>query len=133
MEYKRNEATRNRPEGDRVIDALYVVVDIPDYLRQLKEEKTWEKNDRNGITVFKTTNLTMVLTVMHQKAVIKDSKVDGLVTLQVIEGVIRVTTLDGDFELKEKQLIHLHSNEPHSIEALTESAFLLSNYTLGDA
>jgi quercetin dioxygenase-like cupin family protein len=132
MEYKRNEATRNRPEGDRVLDALYVVVDIPDYLRQLREEKTWEKNDRNGITVFKTHNLTMVLTVMHPKAVIKDNKVDGLVTLQVIEGTLRVTTIDGDFELKEKQLINLHSNEPHSIEAITEAAFLLSNYIRGE-
>lgn len=133
MEYKRNEATRNRPGGDRVIDALYVVVDIPDYLRQLREEKAWQKNDRNGITVFKTTNLTMVLTVMHEKAVIKDNQVDGLITLQVIEGVIRVSTIDGDFELKEKQLISLHSNEQHSIEAVKEAAFLLSNYTLGDA
>src|SRR5688572_24223904 len=130
MEYKRNEATRNRPEGDRVIDALYVFVDIPDYLRQLKEEKSWEKNDRNGITVFKTQHLTMVLTMMHEKAVIRDNKVDGLFTIQAIEGVIRVSTIDGDFELKEKQLISLHSNEPHSIEALTEAAFLLSNYTV---
>jgi len=133
MEYKRNEATPNRPEGDRVIDALYVFVDIPDYLRQLKDEKSWEKNDRNGITVFKTEHLTMVLTMMHEKAVIKDNKVDGLLTLQVIEGRIRVSTIDGDFELTEKQLINLHANEPHSIEAVTEAAFLLSNYTLREA
>jgi quercetin dioxygenase-like cupin family protein len=128
MEYKRNEATRNRPEGDRVLDALYVMVDIPDFLRQLKEEKAWEKNDRNGITVFKTTFMTMVLTVMHDKAVIKDNKVDGLLTIQVIEGSLRITTLDGDFELKEKQLVSIHANETHTIESLGESAFLLTNY-----
>ena len=64
------------------------------------------------------------------RAAIKDNRVDGLVTLQVLEGRIRVTTIDGDFELKEKQLINLHANEPHSIEAVTEAAFLLSNYTL---
>lgn len=132
MEYKRNEATRNRPEGDRVLDALYVFVDLPDFIRQLREEKTWEKNDRNGITVFKTSHLTMVLTVMHEKAMIRDNRVDGLFTLQVLEGTLRVTTIDGDFELKEKQLISLHSNEPHTIEAVTEAAFLLSNYTVDE-
>jgi quercetin dioxygenase-like cupin family protein len=129
MELKRNDATLNRPEGDRVIDALYVFVDLPDFIRQLKEEPAWEKNDRNGITVFKTDNLTMVLTILHKKAEIKDNKVDGLVTLQVIEGIIRVSTIDGDIEMKEKQLISLHSNEPHSIEALSDCSFLLSNYT----
>jgi quercetin dioxygenase-like cupin family protein len=129
MELKRNDATLNRPEGDRVIDALYVFVDLPDFIRQLKEEPAWEKNDRNGITVFKTDNLTMVLTILHKKAEIKDNKVDGLVTLQVIEGMIRVSTIDGDIEMKEKQLISLHSNEPHSIEALSDCAFLLFNYT----
>src|SRR5688572_2683969 len=130
MEYKRNEATRNRPEGDRVLDALYVVVDIPDYLRQLREEKTWEKNDRNGITVFKTSFMTMVLTAMHEKAMIRDNKVDGLLTIQVVEGSLRITTIDGDFELKEKQLVSIHANETHTIEAITEAAFLLTNYTL---
>lgn len=129
MELKRNDATLNRPEGDRVLDALYVFVDIPDFIRQLKEEPAWKKNDRNGITVFKTDNLTMVLTVLHDRATINDNKVDGLVTLQVIEGMLRINTMDGDIDLKEKQLISLHSNEPHSIEALSECAFLLSNYT----
>jgi len=129
MELKRNDATLNRPEGDRVLDALYVFVDIPDFIRQLKEEPAWKKNDRNGITVFKTDNLTMVLTVLHNRATIQDNKVDGLVTLQVIEGMLRVNTIDGDIDLKEKQLISLHSNEPHSIEALSDCAFLLSNYT----
>ena len=129
MELKRNEATINRPEGDRVIDALYVFADLSDFIRQLKDEPAWEKNDRNGITVFKTDNLTLVLTVLHNNATIKDNKVDGLVTLQVFEGMIRVSTIDGDIEMKEKQLINLHSNEPHSIEALSDCAFLLSNYT----
>ena len=129
MEIKRNEATPNRPEGDRVLDALYVFMDIPGYIRQLKDESAWEKNDRNGITVFKTDNLSMVLTAFHDKAVIKDNRVEGLVTLQVMEGMFRVNTIDGDIDLKEKQMLTLHSNEPHSIEALGEAVLLISHYT----
>src|SRR5687768_15548241 len=99
MELKRNEATFNTPEGDRVLDASYVFVDLPDFLRQLKDEKAWDKNDRNGITVYKTDRLTIVLTVMHAGASIPDNKVDGLFTLQGIEGSIRISTVDGDVEL----------------------------------
>ena len=131
MELKRNEATLNRPKGDRVLDALYVVVDIPAFIQQLKEEPAWQKNDRNGITVFKTEHLTMVVTILHKDAVIKDNHIDGLATFQVIEGLVRISTIDGDIELKEKQLISLHSNEAHSIEALSDAVILISNYAHG--
>jgi hypothetical protein len=50
MEIKRNEATLNRPEGDRVIDAPFVFLDIPEFIHQVKKEKAWKKYDRNGIT-----------------------------------------------------------------------------------
>ena len=129
MEIKRNEATLNRPEGDRVLDALYVFTDLKDAIRQLKDEEAWHKNDRNGITIFKTDNLTMVVTVLHKKAAIKDNTVQGMISIQVIDGKIKVTTIDGDAELKEGQMINLHSNEQHSIEAVSEAAILLTNFS----
>jgi hypothetical protein len=85
MENKRNEATLNRPEGDRVIDAPYVFINTPEFIRQLMDEEAWQKNDRNSITVFKTSNMTMVLVCLHAKAVLKDNLVDGIVTIQVID------------------------------------------------
>jgi hypothetical protein len=39
-----------------------------------------------------------------------------------------VNTADGDIDLGEKQMIGLHANEQHSIEAVGETAFLLSHY-----
>ena len=65
MENKRNEATLNRPEGDRVLDAPYVFVNIPEFIRQLKSEEAWQKNDRNGITVFKTGRVTTEIGRAH--------------------------------------------------------------------
>ena len=128
MEIKRNEATHNRPKGDRVIDASYIFTDLPAFIKQLKEEDAWKKNDRNGITLFKTDNMTMVLTVFHKGAVIPHNSVDGLVSIQTIEGKIRLTTADGDIELKEKQLINFHPHQEHSIEALEEAVFLITTY-----
>lgn len=125
MEIKRNEATLNRPEGDRVLDAPYVFMDIEDRVKQLKAEDAWDKNDRNGITIFKTDRLTTVLTCLRKKATIKDNMVDGLFQVQVLNGRIRVTTDDGDTEMKEGEMIVFHPGIKHSIEALKKSTLLL--------
>lgn len=129
MENKRNEATINRPEGDRVLDAPYVFINIPDFIRQLKSEEAWQKNDRNGITVFKTSRVTIVLTCLHAKAILKDNLVDGIFTIQVIEGIIRVKTPDGDVDMKSGQVMAFHQLVDHSIEALMESVVLFTNHT----
>jgi quercetin dioxygenase-like cupin family protein len=125
MEYKRNEATLNRPEGDRVLDAPYVYMDLDKYIDQLKDEETWERYDRNGITIFKTDYLTTVLTCLHKGAAIKDNTVDGLFQVLVIEGKVRVTTQEGDIEMRENEMITLHPNIFHNIEALKKSTLLL--------
>jgi len=125
MEMKRNEATLNRPEGDRVIDAPYVFMDLDQFIKQIKNEETWDKNDRNGITVFKTESLTTVLTCLHKDAAIKDNSVDGLFQVQVLGGRIRVTTADGDVDMEEGQMIVFHPGIKHSIEALKKSNLLL--------
>jgi len=125
MEIKRNEATLNRPEGDRVLDAPYVFMDLNDFIKQLKDEEAWDKNDRNGITVFKTDNLTTVLTCLHKDAAIKDNTVDGLFQVQVLSGKVRVSTDDGDIDMKEGEMITLHPNVHHSLVAIKKSTLLL--------
>jgi quercetin dioxygenase-like cupin family protein len=125
MEVKRNDATLNRPAGDRVIDAPYVYMDINEFIEQLKDEKAWKKSDRNGITIFKTKNLSTVLTCLHKHAAIKDNVVDGLLQVQVLEGKIRVTTDEGDAEMREGDMITFHPHVNHSIEALKKSTLLL--------
>ena len=129
MENKRNEATLNRPEGDRVIDAPYVFINTPEFIQQLMDEEAWQKNDRNSITVFKTSNMTMVLVCLHAKAVLKDNLVDGIVTIQVIDGIIKVSIPDGSVDMLTNQVIAFHQLVDHSIEALTDSVLLLTNNT----
>lgn len=130
MEVKRNEATTNRPGGDRVLDAPYVFIDIPAFIDQVKQEKAWEKNDRNGITVFKSDKLTMVITVLQANAAIRENTVDGFFTLQVIKGNARITTPDGDIDISEGRLLALHPGVPHSVLAITDTVFLLCNYAM---
>jgi quercetin dioxygenase-like cupin family protein len=129
MEIKRNEATFNRPDGDRVLDGNYVFVDIPSYIRQIKEEKAWEKNDRNGITVFKSENITQVITVLHQGSALKENEMDEYLSVQVLSGNVRISTPDGDIEASKYQMITFHPHVKHSLEALSEAIILLTTFS----
>ncbi len=129
MEYRSNEATINRPEGDRPIDAPQLFIDIPAIVDQLKDEKAWEKGDRNAITVFKGGGLTMVVVALQKKAEIVDKAVEGFVTVQVIKGEVTITTPEGKIEAEKKQAIVFRPGVHHSITADSNAILLLSNYS----
>ncbi|MCG2617173.1 hypothetical protein LZZ85_22950 [Terrimonas sp. NA20] len=128
MEIKRNEATMNRPDGDRVIDAPYVFVDIPAVIDQIRREKAWEKNDRNGITVFKSSELSLVVTALQASAVLDHNNVQAHMTMQVVEGDARVTTADGDVDMKSGNIIACHPGVPHTVQAITDVILLITIY-----
>jgi hypothetical protein len=71
----------------------------------------------------------MVLTCLHAKAVLKNNLVDGIFTIQVLEGIVRVTTPDGDVDMQANQVMAFHQLVDHSIEALMDSVLLLTNNT----
>jgi len=126
---KRNEATKNRPEGDRPLDAPYLFIDVPDFVRQLQQEKAWETSDRNGITIFKSDGITMVVTIVKAGGLIKDNQVDEYLTIHVLKGKARVLTTNGDIELSDHQMVTFHPFIVHSLEAVTDVIFLLSTYS----
>lgn len=128
MDIKRNDATLNRPEGNRVIDAPYVFMDIPVFTDQLKREKSWDKNDRNGITVFKSEKMTMVVTMLKAGAEVKRNSDYGYLTVQVLKGELLVTTPDDQLTLRESQAIAFHPNVVHSFTAITDTTLLQTSF-----
>ncbi len=123
-----NEATHNRPAGTRVLDAPYVVTDINSALSQLMAEEGWEKTDCNGITLFKTDNITTVLIAMHTGSRIGENCIDGTVTMQVIEGEVELTADEEVVTLHTGQVVMLHNNVNHSLLATEETVMLLTNH-----
>jgi len=69
----------------------------------------------------------VVLSALHEGAEVLDTTIDGIVTVQVIEGAIRINTSEGDMDLKEKEMVCLHPNTNHSIKATSESVILITN------
>ena len=126
MEIKNNEATDLRPDGDRLLDAPLVSMDIPEFIQQIKTETTWTNSDRNAITVFKTNGLRIVLVALHENAVMKKHTAAGIISVQVLEGEINFSTDKQSLVMKTGQIIALHKEIPHSVKAIQESVFLLT-------
>ena len=126
MEAKHNESTELRPEGGRLMDAPVVTIDIPNFIKQIKSEPVWEKNDRNAMTIYKTSGMRIVLIALREDAVMEKHTTNGIVSVQVLDGEINFNTEDHSVALKKDEMIALHRNVPHSVAAIKESVFLLT-------
>jgi len=132
MEIKNNESTELRPEGGRLMDAPLVSMDIPEFIKQLKSEATWGKNDRNAMTVYKTNGMRIVLIALHEDAVMQKHTAEDIINVQVLEGEILFSTDDQSVVIRKGQMIALHKGLPHSVKAIKESVFLLTLTTTLD-
>ena len=128
MEIKSNHSTGNRPEGDRILDAPYVFTDIPMYLEQLRSEKSWAKNDRNAITVYKSEKITIVIAIRKSGAMVNDHSIDECLTFQVLSGELKVETEGRVFYTTAGQMMTFHAHLAHSITALADSEILITTY-----
>lgn len=126
MERKYNDPTNLRPEGRRLIDAPLVSIDIPEFIKQLKAEVTWQTSDRNAITVFKTNGFRIVLIALHKEAVMQEHATEGIISVQVLEGEINFRTDKESLIVKQSEMIALHQGLNHSVKAIKESVFLLT-------
>jgi len=126
MENKSNEATPQRPEGDRMLDAPVVEMDLNKLMLQIKSEAPWKEADHNAITIFKSDLMRIVLMGMHENAELKTHTAKGTISVQVIAGKINFTANDHTVAMEAGQMLVLHEKIPHSAMALKESFFLLT-------
>jgi len=126
MKNKSNEATPLRPEGERMLNARLVEIDLNKFIAELKQETTWADTDHNSITVFKSDTTTIVLIGMHKNAELKEHKAIGNITVQILDGEINFFAEQQTLSLVKGQMITLEANISHSVTALKESFFLLT-------
>lgn len=126
MENKFNEATLQRPEGDRMLNAPLVEMDLNKSIAQIKRETTWADNDRDSVTIFKDDSMRIVLMGLHAGAELKTHTANGIISVQVLEGKINFTADQRTVSLEKGQMIALQERIPHSVLAVEESFFLLT-------
>jgi len=126
MEEKSNEATAKRPQGDRMLDAKLVNIDLNSLVEQVRTEEQWVNSDRNAITVFKTDGMRIVLIALHKGAEMARHTANGMISVQVLEGEMLFNTDEQPVELSKGQMLALHKGIPHSVLAKEETIFLLT-------
>ena len=115
-----------RREMDRPLEGAVLSGRLPSLLADLKAESIFDEERHNSRTVFKAPGLRVVLVAIKKGEAIARHKAARPLTLQVLEGRLRLRAGNEELVLGAGGLAHLGAAIPHDIEAVEESAFLLT-------
>ena len=113
-----------RPHAPPMAEPL-MEFDLPAEIDRLRTETTWSTG-QNAKTLVKYDDLRVVLTALRAKARIPEHKTEGRISVHVISGHLRLRAGGRTFSLRPGSLLTLDHGVPHDVEALEESAFLLT-------
>lgn len=99
--------------------------DLPAEIHRLQAETTWSTG-QNARTLVKYDDVRIVLTALQAKARIPEHKAEGRISIHVLSGHLQVRASGRTFSLRPGGLLALDRGVPHDVEALEESAFLLT-------
>ena len=92
---------------------------------ELRGENAWQ-GGRNSKTLVKHPDFRVVLTVLKSNARLHEHKAAGRISVQAIAGHIRMHVQDKVIDLPAGHMLALERALPHDVEALEDSAFLLT-------
>ncbi len=99
--------------------------DLPAERDRLHGETTWSTG-QNARTLIKYDDFRIVLITLQANARVPEHKTEGRISVQVLSGHIQLKAAGRTFNLRPAGLLVLDHGVPHAIEALEESAFLLT-------
>lgn len=105
--------------------APYLEFDITRELEQLHREPGW-KSGQNAKTLAKYDDLRIVLTALKAEARIPEHRTEGRISIHTVVGHLKVRAQGRTFDLPAGRLLALDQGVPHDVEALEDSAFLLT-------
>jgi len=106
-------------------------IDFRHEIDKLESSEFWKSEDRTAKTLVKEGNFRVVLTLMKAGAVLKEDKAEGNVSIQVLNGRIRINVDHNAIELEQGEMIIVNPGVRHSAEALDASAFVIFISTSG--
>lgn len=104
---------------------VFLEFDLNAQIEQLKCEPAWQ-NGRNAKTMVKYPDFRIVLMLMKAKTRIEEHHADGRISVQTVAGHIRMHVAGRDFDLPVGHLLALDHEVRHDVEALEDSAVLLT-------
>jgi quercetin dioxygenase-like cupin family protein len=103
-----------------------VAVDIRAEIARLKREPAWADNDRHGSSLVKGDGINVALMLLKPGAKLQEHHTRAPITLQVIDGRINFVANGKTQVVTSGMLVALDRAIEHSVEALEESAIVLT-------
>lgn len=100
--------------------------DLAHEVAQLHEQTAWHQGDRNAKTLVKEADLRIVLIALRAGSRMEEHQAAGGISVQTLTGHLRLQTAGSDVDLPIGRMVSLERDVPHTVEALEESAFLLT-------
>ena len=116
--------SHRRPHASPMADPL-MEFDLPAEVHRLQGETTWSTG-QNARTLIKYDDLRVVLTALQVGVRVPEHTTEGRISIHVLSGHIHLRAAGRTFSLRPGGLLALDHGVPHDIEALEESAFLLT-------
>jgi len=126
---KTETASRNASELTRLpqLAASIMEFDFAAEIAQLRQEDSWQRGTgRSSKTLAKYPDLRIVLTLLQAGGHVKEHKTGGRISIQGVMGRVRLHVPERTVELTPGKLLVLDAEVPHDVEAVEESAFLLT-------
>lgn len=100
---------------------------LPQELAELRRGAAWERGTgRSSKTLAKYPDFHIVLVLMKANTSMGTHHVDARISIHAVEGKIRVRMSEEFEEISAGEIVTLDYGIPHDVEAIQESAFLIT-------
>lgn len=100
--------------------------DLASEIEALRQEEAWLQTGRNSSTLVKHPDFRVVLAIMKAGTQMHEHKADARISIHSLKGRLRLRLPDQTVDLPAGHLLALDRGTTHDVEAVKESALLLT-------
>lgn len=100
--------------------------DLPNEIHQLHQEQAWERTGRNSKTLVKQPDFRIVLIALKKNGHIEEHKADARISIYTLSGRVKLQLPEQPIDLPAGRLLVLDRAIEHNLEAVEDSAILLT-------
>jgi quercetin dioxygenase-like cupin family protein len=103
-----------------------VTIRIADEIARPKDATVWTSGDRHAVSLVKDDALNVLLMMLKKGSHLHEHRTKGPITVQVVSGSVRFSGGSEQRIIAAGEIVALDRGIPHSLEALDESALILT-------
>lgn len=116
---------RGAARASELTEGPHLHYDLQQQVEDLRREAYWQSG-RNSKTLAKFDDFRIVLTALQKGTLIPEHHAAGRISVQTVVGHIRMRAAGNEFDLPLGHLLVLDRGMRHDVEAIEDSAFLLT-------